>query len=170
LEIKVGRGASGQIDVIGLERHMVTPKEVVEEKETADGSVSSEGSTPESDEMDESDVTGVNTKGGAITSDDSLRTSVETMEYSLNIPLENEEIVKENEEITDRQPSGDGIEATQATHPTQRIVHNKHLEELNQEGQEGEGGCYDDDGGDCGSHIGISTSSKWCKSNCVCEN
>ena len=130
---------------------MVTPKEVVEEKETADGSASSEGSTPESDEMDESDVTGVNTKDGAITSDDSLRTSVETMEYSHNTPLENEEIVKENEEITDRHPSGDGIEATQATNPTQRTVHNKHLEELNQEGQEGEGGCYDDGDGDCGS-------------------
>ena len=94
----------------------------MEEKETAEGSASSEGSIPESDE---SDVTGVNTKDGATTSDDSLQTGKETMEYSHNTPLENEEIVKNNKEITDRHHSDDAIEATHPSHPTQRILDNK---------------------------------------------
>jgi hypothetical protein len=99
---------------------MVIPEAVVEEEEeTADHNSRREGFTPESDESNESDVTGVNTKDGAVTSDDSLQTAGETGEYSHNSPLENEEIVKENKEITDRHPSEDGIEATQATHPTQ---------------------------------------------------
>jgi len=76
-------------------------------KETAEGSASSEGSIPESDE---SDVTGVNTKDGATTSDDSSQTGRETMEYSHNTPSENEEIVKDNKEITDRHHSDDAIE------------------------------------------------------------
>jgi hypothetical protein len=77
-----------------------------------------DGFTPESDEMDESDVTGVNTKDGVVTSDDSLQTGGESGEYSHNTPIENEETVKENNEIIDRHPSEDAIEATQATHPT----------------------------------------------------
>jgi hypothetical protein len=47
-----------------------------------------------------------------------LQTAGETGEYTHNTTLENEEIVKENKEITDRDPSEDAIEATQATHPT----------------------------------------------------
>jgi hypothetical protein len=108
------------------DKHRVIPEAVMEEKETVEGSASSKGSTPESDEMDESDVTGVNTKDGATTSDDSLQIGGETGEYTHNTPLENEENVKENKEITAHHPSEDAIEATQATHPTQRILDNEH--------------------------------------------
>ena len=44
------------------------------------------------------------------------------MEYSHNIRLENEEIVKDNKEITDRHHSDNAIEATHPSHPTQRIL------------------------------------------------
>ncbi len=93
------------------------------EEETAESSASSEGSIPESDEPD---VIRVNTKDDASTSEDSLQTGRETMEYSHNNPLENEEIVKDNKEITDRHHSDDAIEATHPSHPTQRILDNKH--------------------------------------------
>lgn len=79
--------------------------------------------------MDELDVTGVNTKDGATASDNSLQTGGETTgEYSHNTPIGNEETVKENKEITDYHLSEDAIEATQATHPTQRILDNEYPE------------------------------------------
>ena len=78
--------------------------------------------------MYESAVTGVDTKEGATTSDDSLQRGGETGEYSHNTTSENEEIAKENKEIAYRRPSEYAIEATQATHPTRRIPDNKHPE------------------------------------------
>jgi hypothetical protein len=66
---------------------MVTvPEAVVANEEDADSNGTREGFTPESDEMDESDIAGVNTKDGALASDDSLQTGRETGEYSHNTP------------------------------------------------------------------------------------
>jgi len=107
LEIKVGRGASGQKDSIGLDRHMIS--EVVEEEETANDSTKSESFTSESDEMDESDVSTAKTKDDAIISEDSSQTSIETREYSNNGISKNEKTMKENEEIAGHHPSKDGI-------------------------------------------------------------
>jgi hypothetical protein len=67
LEIKVGRGVSGQKESIGLDKHIVTPSTVVEE-ETTDQSTRREGHTSESDE---SDVSTAKTKDDAIISKDS---------------------------------------------------------------------------------------------------